>query len=572
MELRLRLIFLAFLFATLALASRLFYWQVVHGATLAALARAQQTGGVNIEAHRGNVLDAGGGWLAASDDNYLLFASLPNLEESAGRISKLLAPLFVDEASESIKEDLLNETLRIENALSQQNVVWVPVKRRIDKELRQKIESLDIKGLGFEPEESRFYPEGSSSAHLLGFLGRDNDGNNKGYFGLEGFYDLTLAGRAGYQRTTRSAVGSQLIFGEKKRIDAIGGVDLITHIDKPVQLTVEEKLTKGIEKYGAKSGIVIVMDPKDGGIMAMASWPSYDPKEYWKYGDSLFRNPSISDSFEPGSIFKPVVMAAGFDAGVVEPDTHCDICTGAFKIDKYYIGTWDGKYYPNSTMIDVIKHSDNVGMVFVGQKLGIEKFNEYIRAFGFGSITGIDLEGESTPKIRKSGEWSKVDLATSSFGQGIAVTPIQMVRAIGAIANDGVLVTPQVVDKLRLDNWEEDLEAEIGDRVISTKAAKQMKEVMVLAVKEGEAQWTVPKGFKIAGKTGTAQIPIEGHYDQERTIASFIGFAPADDPKFVMLVTLMEPQSSPWASETAAPLWFDIALEMFPYLGIQPEN
>ena len=222
-------------------------------------------------------------------------------------------------------------------------------------------------------------------------------------------------------------------------------------------------------------------------------------------------------------------------------------------------------------MVDVIVHSDNVGMSFVGQKLGADALYDYLDAFGIGKVTGIDLQGEGAPKLRDRGTWNVVDLAVASFGQGIAVTPIQMVKAVGAIANGGVMYTPQVVDKLEGVGWEEDVKPEEGTRVISKKAADEITSMMVLAASSGEAKWTHLRGFKVAGKTGTAQIPISGHYDQESTIASFVGFAPANDPKFLMLVTLREPVSSPWASETAAPLWYQIAKDLFIYFGIQPE-
>lgn len=213
-------------------------------------------------------------------------------------------------------------------------------------------------------------------------------------------------------------------------------------------------------------------------------------------------------------------------------------------------------------MLDVIVHSDNVGMSFVAQKLGEDKMYDYLSKFGIGKLTGVDLQGESTVPLRKKGTWNIVDLMTSSFGQGVATTPIQIVRAVGAIANDGYLVTPKVVKSEKVDSV----------KVMSTEAAKKMTDIMIDHSKHGESQWTNLKGFSIAGKTGTAQIPIEGHYDSTKTIASFVGFAPANDPKFVMMVTLKEPQSSQWASETAAPLWYSIARDLFQYYGIQPEN
>ena len=265
-------------------------------------------------------------------------------------------------------------------------------------------------------------------------------------------------------------------------------------------------------------------------------------------------------------------MASALDAGVVEVDTKCDICGGPFRIDKYSIETWDGKYRPDLSMAEIIVNSDNVGMVFVGQKLGIDKTCEYLKNFGIGSTTGIDLQGEATPHIREKKDWSQVDLATASFGQGIATTPIQMLTAVTAIANDGRFVAPQVVDKLIGEGWEEDIKPVVGAQVISKKSASEITAMMAEAAKNGEAKWTYSRGFKVAGKTGTAQIPIAGHYDDEKTIASFVGFAPYDNPKFVMLVTLQEPSTSPWASETAAPLWYLIAKDLFSYFGIQPEN
>ncbi|MFV1917761.1 MAG: peptidoglycan D,D-transpeptidase FtsI family protein, partial [Patescibacteria group bacterium] len=304
----------------------------------------------------------------------------------------------------------------------------------------------------------------------------------------------------------------------------------------------------------------------------MASFPAFDQGKYRKYTDELFKNPATSSSFEPGSIFKILVMAAALDSGVVEPDTKCEVCAGALKVDKYYIDTWDGTYRPDSTMVDVIVNSDNVGMAFVAQKLGVDTFYEYMDNFGIGKLSNVDLQGEFTPKLRDKDTWNIVDLSVAGFGQGIAITPIQFIKAVTAIANKGVLVSPYVVDKIIGDGWIEEIKHTKGKVVISERTASEVTAMMVEAAKNGEAKWTHMRGFKVAGKTGTAQIPIEGHYDKEKTIASFVGFAPADEPKFLMLVTLKEPSSSPWASETAAPLWYSIAKDLFLYFGIQPEN
>jgi cell division protein FtsI/penicillin-binding protein 2 len=261
-------------------------------------------------------------------------------------------------------------------------------------------------------------------------------------------------------------------------------------------------------------------------------------------------------------------MSAALDLSVVTPQTKCDVCSGSRQIGGFEISTWNQKYYPDSTMAEVIQHSDNVGMTFAADKLGLDRLYSYIGKFGFGQKTGIDLQEETAAAVRPKEDWRKIDLATASFGQGIAVTPIQMIQAVGAIASGGKLISPKIVAKIVDNGQEEIVNADEQKQVISEKTAALITEMMVNAVDRGEAQAFKPAGYRIAGKTGTAQIPVAGHYDPEKTIASFIGFAPADDPKFVMLVRFTEPTSSPFGSETAAPTFFDIAKELFNYYGV----
>lgn len=538
---------------------KLFYWQVLKSSDLAEQAKGQYRSGKIIAAPRGNILSSDGSILAGRRESWLLYASLPSLKERPASIANELAPILEMEASG------LNE------GLSRGGVTWVPLKHKISPETKRNIEALKIDGLGFEPEEDRTYPEASAAAHLLGFVGKNSEGEDIGYFGLEGFYNLSLSGKSGYTSEDKDARGLPILLGNPRKASALEGVDLITNIDKTIQLILDRKLKEGIEKYGAKGGTVIVADPKTGAILGMSSYPSFDPQKYFDYGDSYFKNPAISDTFEPGSVFKVIIMASALDAGVIEPETICDICNGPLKVDKYTIETWDKKYFPDSTVTDVIVHSDNVGMAFIGQKLGTDKMFDYLKKFGIGQTTGIDLQGEVAPALRPKGTWNIVDLATASFGQGVALTPIELVRAVSAIANKGKLPTPVVVRTLKGEDWEETIKPR-SVTVISEKAAAEVTTMMVEAAKYGEAKWTNTKGFSVAGKTGTAQIPIAGHYDAEKTIASFIGFSPANDPKFIMLVTLKEPQSSYWASETAAPLWYSIAKDLFIYFGIHPEN
>ncbi len=305
------------------------------------------------------------------------------------------------------------------------------------------------------------------------------------------------------------------------------------------------------------------METQTGRVLSLVSWPNYDPANFSQYPGSLYTNPIVTEGYEPGSTFKSIIMASALDAGVLTKDTVCDACAGPVTIYDATVGSWNNKYYKDTNMTDVILHSDNVGMVFVSRKLGKTKMLDYIRRFGFGRLTGIDLQEESTPVLKPDSDWFDIDWATAAFGQGIAVTRIQMLAGVNAIANHGLWVQPRLV-------WQDGLTPQKSTPVISSKAADGITQMMINGVQKGEVRYYKPAGYLIAGKTGTAQIPIQGHYDKDKFIASFVGFAPADNPRFTMLVTLTNPRSSPWGSTTAAPLWFDIAREIFRYYQIPP--
>jgi cell division protein FtsI/penicillin-binding protein 2 len=555
---------LAFFFlGGLLISARLFYWQIFSFESLTAMAEGQHWISFEIPAKRGEILASDGLPLAANKEAFLLFASLPEIKNEVDQIADKLSPLL-DEENTSTMAGMLKERL------NRNDLVWVPLKHKISRETKKQIESLNLSGLGFEEEQDRAYPEGSASAHLLGFVGSDINGVEKGYFGLEGYYDLELKGRPGLLRREKDASGKPILIGEVKEEKERDGRTLLTTLDRTIQFLIAEKLKEGIERYGAISGSVVVMEPQTGAILGMASLPGYDPGNYAAFDKSLYSNPVVASSYEPGSTFKVLVMSAALNEGVVKPETRCDQCSGPRIISDYTLKTWNEKYFPQSTMTEVIQHSDNVGMVFVGEKLGIPKMVSYLEKYGLGKPTGIDLEDESSPKLRPASEWKQIDLATTSFGQGIAITPIQMVRAVASIANGGKLVTPFLVQKVITESGETEIKPKQSEEILKSSTTMIMTEMMVNAVEEGESKWAKPQGYRIAGKTGTAQIPVAGHYDEDKTIASFVGFAPADEPKFVMLITLREPTSSPWGAETAAPLWFDIAKEIFTYYGIQP--
>ncbi len=571
---RINFLLIGFFLIGILIASRLFYWQVLAAEELALVGEKQYWISFEIPAKRGEILAQDGFPLAANKEAFLIFASIPDLRQAPEKIAAKIAPFLVAEKDDSQegKQGQLEETEEIiKERLNRQDLVWVPLKHRVSRETKKILENLEIEGIGFEEEQTRNYPEGSSAAHLLGFVGSDVNGQDKGYFGLEGYYDLELKGRPGVVRREKDASGKPILVGEISGQEQKDGRTLVTTIDRTVQFIIEEKLKAGLERYGAVSGSVTLMDPKTGAILGMISLPVYNPESFFDFNKELFPNPVIASSYEPGSTFKVLVMAAALDAEVVKPDTRCDQCSGPRQIADYSIKTYNNQYYPQSTMTEVIGHSDNVGMVFVTEKLGLEKSFFYLEKFGLGQPTGIDLEGEITPALRPKNQWRKIDLATVSFGQGIAATPLQMVRAVGAIANGGYLVKPFVVKKVIDKKGETEIFPRETEKVIKPSTARIMTEMMVNATEKAWFDQLKPKGFKIATKTGTAQIPIAGHYDEEKTIASCIGFAPADNSRFVMLVTLQEPTSSPWGANTAAPLWIEIAKELIVYYGIMPD-
>lgn len=588
-EKRTRLIKLFLFIFLFLIILRLWYWQIIRHSDLAALADEQRTSSREVLAPRGDILFADGSKLASTQPTFLLFAQPKIIKDkiaNAKLLSGILATdLFEEQWNEKAKTIATIAELEELNIVKKEQIqavedsilakiskdlYWVNLGFSVDADTKIKIEKLNLVGFGFDQKTTRFYPEGSSSAHLLGFIGSDSYGFDTGYFGIEGYYNGELKGQSGLIVQEKDAHGIPILIGDYRSKAPQEGKTLILHIDRTIQTIVEEKLKKGIEKYKARGASAIVMDPYSGNILAMASYPNYHPEDPKEYPKQFFRNPVTVDGYEPGSTFKVMVMAGAINENLVEPDTRCDICFGPVSIGGFSINTWNNQYHPNSTMTDVIVNSDNTGMVFVSKKLGQEKMYEYITKFGFGSLTGIDVQDEETPLLREKDSWREIDLATSSFGQGIQVSAIQIIRAVAAIANGGKLMEPHIVD--RIVQGEEVIKIsprELG-RPISPETATIMKEMMIKAAEQGESKYLKARGYRIAGKTGTAQIPVSGHYDPNKTIASFVGFAPADNPKFIILIRFDEPTTSKYGAETAAPVFYEISHELFNYFGIPP--
>jgi len=555
---RIVLIFFTLIFGVIVL--RLFYWQVVRAEDLSNLGKSQYGKSIKIEPLRGEIKTSDGFPIVANKVSYLLYANPKEVKDKVSLSYFLSKELEVDEASIS--------------AQLSQDLFWVPLGRGIEPSKKEVIEKMKFQGVGFEQEFQRYYPEASMAANLLGFVGKDNEGNTKGYFGVEGYYDRLLRGKGSSAVQINDALGRPILARvSNKESFGTDGSSLVLNIDRSIQYLVEKELKEGIERYGANGGMVGIMDPKTGKILAMASFPSFDPRSYQLYSDQEYKNGFVSNLYEPGSTFKPLVMSSAFNENILTPESKCPICAGPVSVGGYDLHTWNDQYFANSTMLEVIQHSDNTGMVYAAQKLGLDRMLKYIDRFGIGKVTGIDLEGETAPEIKPKNEWYEVDLATTGFGQGISITPIELLTAFSSIANKGVMMQPQIVESVLDNNGKETkISPKRLGNPISAQTAKTMTGVLVNAVEKGEAKWVKIDGYKVAGKTGTASIPIEGKYDPNKTIASFIGFAPADNPKFVMLVILDRPTAKIYGAETAAPIFFSISKNLFSYFGIGPDK
>lgn len=551
---RIRVVFFFFIVFFIAIVIKLFYVQVLRATDASRTASLQYK---RIFPERGRIFDRQDQPLAINQTKYLLYAEPKKVKDKQDLIEKVSKELQVDEAS---IEARYNDTKD-----------WVPLAHAITRTNRKDLEKSKLEGIGFEDESERYYPEASLAAHLLGFVGKNKEGDNTGYFGIEGFYNQDLIGLPGVIKMDADAAGRPILVGNRERIDSDDGRDLVLTIDKSVQEIAKKKLLEGIEKYKAKEGCVLIADPHTMEMLAVSCLPDFDPAKYYDFTQSYFSNPAISTSYEPGSTFKPLIVAAAIEEKKVKPDDFYNE-SGPIKRSGFEIRTWDNKYEGKITITRILEKSSNVGMVFIGDKLGNQKVRDYIYKYGYGEPTGIDLQGEAGGLLRPKNQWYDIDYATATFGQGIAVTPLQQIRAFASVINGGELLEPHIVKEIKSGEKVKKIDKKVVRRVLSERTSAILRKMLVDTVEHGEYKYAVPEGYKVGGKTGTAQIPVAGHYDPSKTIASFIGFAPADDPKFIALVVLKQPGTSIYGSETAAPLFFEIAKELLFYYNIAPST
>lgn len=457
--------------------------------------------------------------------------------------------------------------------LSKKDDPYEVLKKKISDETVEAIKTLDITGLGFITSPYRFYPEKGVGGHIFGYVGHDGD-TQRGLYGLEGYFQDILKGKEGSLHLETDARGALIPIGERRIVEAVDGNDLVLTIDRTIQLVTCDRLKAWVLQHGADGGSVIIMDPKTGAILAMCATPDYDPEEYSKSPVEAYANPAIFHPYEPGSIFKPITMAMGLDLGVVSPTTIYED-KGKLVINGFTIENSDRKVHGRQTMIEVLNESLNTGAIFVAKKVGLEKFRTYVKAFGFGTLTGIELDTEAAGNIKSLDETREIYLATASFGQGITVTPLQIVTAFAALANGGNLMQPYIVDEIiKPDGTIKRTEPKIVRQVISERASTLLGGMLVNVVRKGHGKRAGVDGYFVGGKTGTAQVPKKDGrgYEAHATIGSFAGFAPVDDPRFVMLVKIDRPRDVQWAESSAAPLFGDLARFLVQYLEIPPDE
>jgi len=556
-RIRIRLIGVVFVLGFALVTMRAFDLQVLQAQEWNERAERQHQKVIPLTPQRGTIFDSNGEELAVSVDVDSIYVEPRKLEDRASATKKLAKALGLSSKTVSAK-------LKGNN-----NFVWL--KRQVSPRQSESVKAMKLKGVGMIKEHRRFYPNSNIAAHLIGFTGLDP----KGLEGLELKYDKMILGRGGYLVMERDALGRGIASGTPQIQGATRGHDLYLTLDKNLQYIAERELADGLSKTDAKAGSVVMLEPSTGKVLAMANYPEYNPNAFSRYKPSQWRNRAVCDSFEPGSTFKVILMAAALNEAVISTKQKIDCENGKFRVGGKDIH--DHKGYQKLTPAEIIKYSSNIGSAKIGKMLERKAFHRYIEDFGFGQQTGIDLPGEAVGLLSKPDKWFEVDLAAISFGQGISVTPIQLAAAVAAIANGGYLMEPYIVDRVVDSQGQvtQQNKPRVVRKVVAQDVAHSVSRMMEMTTEDGGTAINarVP-GFRVAGKTGTAQKvdAVTGGYSADKRVASFVGFLPAEDPQLVMLVTLDEPKIGVYGGLTAAPIFSRIASQAMQSLKVAPNE
>jgi len=537
---RIRILIFFFSILYLLLIFNIYNLQIQKGIYYLTRAETQEQASGVFEAPRGNIyfIDRNNNLIpAALNKDYSMIYAVP--AEVQGDVKQSYAEKLAPIVNLPVEE--------LEKILSKPNDLYELLIEKATPEQIKEIKNLNLKGIYIGSHLLRFYPFEDLASHVLGFVGPAGETTN-GRYGVESYFNEMISGKAGEIK-------------ENKIIEPEAGKDLILTIDRNIQAQAEEVLKKLIEDYQATSGSVIVQEPQTGKILAMGNFPNFDPNNYSKFNIGTFLNPAVQLVYEPGSVFKLITMSAGIDSGKITPETtYTD--TGSVTFNGKTIQNWDLKAHGLQTMTGVLEQSINTGAVFTQRKTGPDIFYNYLIKFGFNEPTGIALPGEVKGNINNLKNGQDIDFATASFGQGVAVTPIGLISAISAIANDGVLMKPLILT---------DEKPQVTRRVISSETAKKITQMMVSAVEKNKI--AVISNYSVAGKTGTAFVPDfnkKGYTDE--VINTYVGFTPAFNPKFVILIKLDKPKGSPLAGQTVVPAFRELARFLLNYYNIAPDK
>ena len=550
------LVALSFLILLLVLSGRLITIQLFNSNNLTHLANMQHWTKRSIEPERGIIFDSGMRKLAMNKRMDSIYADSLKIK-NRGEAASLLSPIL------GMDKDVLQERLG-----SGRPFVWL--KRKVSDEVSRSVRGLKINGIGFIAESKRFYPHGELASHIIGFAGMDNNGLE----GAELFYDGYLRGRQGWSLVERDAKRRLLSSYEKDNLDAIDGYNLVLTIDQVVQYIAEKAIEKAFEDWKPNSAAIIVMNPKNGDILAMANRPAFDPNLFNNFSADTRRNRSITDIYEPGSTFKVITASSVLEEGLVHLHERFFCENGAYRVTGGHV-LHDHVPHGWLTFEEIIDESSNIGVYKVAARIDGGRFYRYLKDFGFGEIAGIDLPGEAKGIVYPRNKWSKLSMMALPMGHEIGVTSLQMLCAVSTIANKGVLIKPRIASSIKDKdgNVIKSYKPEERRRVVSEDTARLVTEILVKAVEDGTGVNARLNGYRAAGKTGTAQkIEPNGEYSHTKFVASFIGFAPADAPVISIAVVIDEPKGSYYGGTVAAPVFKYVASELLKYLEVSPES
>lgn len=562
-----------------------FRWQILQREKFLTLA-AQQYSNVQKELpQRGKIFAKDGTILAVDEPAWTLYASLSSDESEREE--------FFSKRSEFIAEvaTILGITREEINSKLSDDFRYVKIMEDISNEKKTALEAIDVfsisnLGLYFEKDVKRSYPNRTLASHVLGFIGQNSQGEYIGQYGIEGYYFSDIEGQAGYLSGEKDSSGNVILNEEYDPLQSRSGKSFRLTIQPSIQLKVEEALEKGVKDTQAKSGTAIVMDPRTGAIIAMANYPNYNPNEYWLTQEPwIFKNLAVSDVYEYGSVHKPITISIALESGIPADFTCTDNTgyldlydvTGYEDLKGRKIYTWDRRPDGKQGFAEMFANSNNPCIAKTALKIEYDYYYNKLKEFGIGSSINIGLQEEATSYLKPFSQWTRLDIITSSYGQSISATPLQVISAISTIANDGKRMQPYIVDAMIEEDDINITEPQIIAEPISELTADTVAEMMKSVVEEGgisETEMKRVQDYEISAKTGTAQVIKEGEigYREDTTIASYIGFAPTTDPKMIMLVRISEPQTAEYSTFTAVPVWNDIFLDIVNDLEIPKRN